>query len=75
MVGSISRGGMACLAALLTLGIVAGAMFLVAWGFQWAWNVAVPAMFNGPTIGYWPAFGACLLLSIVANYFSRRSKS
>jgi hypothetical protein len=42
--------------------------------FYWLWNWIIPAVFNGPTITFWQAFGLVTLCNIVgALLFKKRS--
>ena len=58
---------------LAVLTLVIALLLFSAWVFQFAWNLAIPSLFNGPTIEFGPALGAVLLLSIVASLFNSRS--
>ena len=50
-------------------------LFLIAWFALWAavftfvWNIAVPAIFGGPTISYEVGLAAVVLLSIIGSAF------
>jgi hypothetical protein len=38
-----------------------------AWITMWAWNIFVGGVWHGPTINFWQAFAANLLLAIISG--------
>jgi hypothetical protein len=63
--------GVGCL---LIAALILGLMALEYAIFYWLWNWIIPAVFNGPTITFWQAFGLVTLCNIVgALLFKKRS--
>jgi len=56
---------------LLWAALVLGITLIVAFPFEWAWDVAIPPVFHLPEITYWQSFGLCLLLMLVAGAFKK----
>lgn len=63
----------------LKIGVVVGGLLLI-WCFffllataltalvlQFAWNLGVVPVFGAKHIDYWPAFGLCLIIALIAS--------
>lgn len=59
---------------LLVLAVVVGCTLLGGWVFQLLWNFVVPAVFNGPVLGYWHAVALTLLLGFLGGFIKINSK-
>lgn len=53
------------LAAILTIVIVIGLVFLKTWVVMLLWNWIAVGLFNAPVLSYWLAFGLQLLCSLL----------
>ena len=42
-------------------------IFLVPWLVQWGWNYFLHGMAGMPVIGYWPAFGLWIIISLTLS--------
>lgn len=56
-----------CLIVLGVILLIGFALFVQPWLLMLLWNWIVPAVFSGPTISYWQAFGITLLISILTG--------
>lgn len=66
----VSTGG--CIVICVILAVLS---FLEAWVVQLLWNWIAPIFWQAaPTLTYWQAFGACVLLSIIGSAFRSISK-
>ena len=55
------------LAAILTIVIVIGLVFLKAWVVMLLWNWVAVGLFNAPVLSYWLTFGLLLLCSLLVK--------
>lgn len=55
------------LAAIITVIIVIGLVFLKAWAVTLLWNWVAVGLFNAPVLSYWLAFGLLLLCSLLVK--------